>query len=69
MSKGRKRQYLEQKARRKYAVAYQDHFDWEERTLIISKPMSLLNAELELKKIVQERQPQLGEYYLTALSS
>ena len=57
MSKGCKRQYLEQKARRNYAVAYQNHFDWEERTLIISKPMSLSDAELELKKIVQERQP------------
>ena len=64
MSKGRKRQYLERKARQQYVIAYQDYFDWEEPELIISTPMKLSDAELQLQQIVLERQPTLGKYYL-----
>jgi len=52
MSKVRKRQYLEQKTRDQHVIAYQDYFDWEEPELIISTPMKLSDAELQLEQIV-----------------
>lgn len=66
MSKGCKQQYLEKKAAQHYVIAYKDYFDWEEPELIISYPMKLSDAELQLEQIVSERQPTLGKYYLLA---